>query len=97
MIREKLEAIGYIAKIYINMASKKKIVLKWSNRENDWKFYYPDNAGCLMMGVFFDIIKTTGHRIDWKEDLNKMLTDRGYDYKTLKITCEKINDKNKTI
>jgi len=71
------------------MARKKKIELRWSKRERDWLFNYPDNAGCTMMGVFFDMVKTTGHRTDWQQELKKMLEERGYDYTTLKITCQK--------
>lgn len=71
------------------MAKKEKIELKWSNKENDWLFNYPDNAGKSMADVFFDMIKTTGHRTDWKQDLKQMLEERGYDYSTLKITVKK--------
>lgn len=70
----------------------KQIKLKYSKREKDYIFNYPDNAGCLLMGVFFDILKTNGHRIDWQQDLKDMLTEHGYDYKTLKITCNKIKN-----
>lgn len=70
--------------------TKEKIQLRWSKREKDWLFKYPDNAGNTMMGVFFDMVKTTGHRTDWEEDLITMLTERGYDHKTFKITCDKI-------
>jgi len=69
--------------------NKKQIKLRWSKRENDWLFDGPDTKGHTMAGVFFDMVKTTGYRIDWEEELIKMLTDRGYDYKTLKITCDK--------
>lgn len=70
-----------------------KIELKWSKREDDWIFNYPDHEGATMAGPFFEMVKTTGYRIDWKEKLGKMLEDRGYDYKTLKITCKKKNNK----
>lgn len=69
---------------------KEKIKLSWSKKENDWVFDYPDNSGHTMAGVLFEMIKTTGHRIDWEEDLMTMLSERGYDYKTLKITCNKL-------
>lgn len=45
-----------------------------------------------MMGVFFEMVKTTGHRTDFKEGLMTMLAERGYDYRTLKITCDKLTD-----
>lgn len=67
-----------------------KIKLFWSKKEKDWMFKYPDDAGNSLTGVFFEMLKTTGHRMDWEEDLKKMLTDRGYDYTTLTITCKKI-------
>jgi len=68
---------------------KPAIKLKWSKRENDWIFDYPDNKGESLMGIFFDMMKTTGHRTDWEEDLKTMLTNAGYDYTTLKITVSK--------
>jgi hypothetical protein len=68
---------------------KPAIKLKWSKRENDWLFDYPDNNGKSLMGVFFEMTKTTGHRVDWEEDLKTMLTNAGYDYTTLKITVSK--------
>lgn len=72
------------------MDKQKEIKLTWSKKENDWLFNYSDNAGCSLMGVFFDILTISGHRMDWKEDLITKLTKNGYDYKTLKITCKKI-------
>ena len=69
---------------------KQKIELKWSKRKKDWEFHWSDNSGKSMMGVFFDMIKVNGHRMDWEEDLEKMLTERGYDYKSLKISCNKL-------
>lgn len=78
---------------FIDMANK-KIQLRWSKKENDWLFNYPDNAGKSMMGVFFDMVKTTGHRTDWEQGLMTMLTERGYDYRTLRITCDKLPDSN---
>lgn len=69
---------------------KDQIKLVWSKKENDWLFSYPNNAGKSMMGIFFDLIKITGHRMDWGETLEKKLRDRGYDPTTLKITCDKI-------
>jgi hypothetical protein len=68
---------------------KPVIKLKWSKRENDWVFDYPDNSGKFLMGVFFEMMKTTGHRVDWEENLKTMLTNAGYDYTTLKITVSK--------
>lgn len=71
-----------------------KIKLRWSKPDKDWKFQCTDRKGYSMMGVFFDLIKTKGHRMDWKETLEDMLTERGYDYTTLTITCKKKkNDK----
>jgi len=70
---------------------KKQIKLRWSKKENDWQFDYPDNAGSTMTGVFFGMVKTTGHRTDWQEELKAMLTERGYDYRTFKITCDKLS------
>jgi hypothetical protein len=71
----------------------KQIKLRWSIKENDWLFDYPDNDGKSIMGVFFDMVKTTGHRVDWQQELKEMLTERGYDYKSFKITCDKIKVK----
>jgi hypothetical protein len=68
---------------------KPKIKLKWSKKENDWIFDYPDNKGKSLMGVFFDMMKTSGNRTDWEDDLKTMLTNAGYDYTTLKITVSK--------
>ncbi len=67
-----------------------KIELKWSKREKDWIFNYPNWDGGTLTGVFFDMVKTTGHRTDWKEELKTLLANSGYDYTTLKITCKKI-------
>ncbi len=67
-----------------------KIKLFWSKRNKDWTFNYPDNAGKTLMGIFFEMVKTTGHRCDFKRELKDMLNDHGYDYKTLKITCDKL-------
>ena len=68
---------------------KPVIKLKWSKREKDWVFDYPDNNGKSLMGVFFEMTKTTGHHVDWEENLKTMLTNAGYDYTTLKITVSK--------
>lgn len=70
---------------------KKQIKLRWSKKENDWLFNAPDDAGHTMAGVFFEMTKTTGHRVDWQEGLMTMLAERGYDYRTLKITCDKLS------
>lgn len=67
-----------------------QIKLYWSKREKDWTFSYPDNSGHSIMGVFFDMLKVDEHRTTWDENLKKMLTDRGYDYTTLKMTCKKL-------
>lgn len=69
---------------------KEEIKLCWSKKEEDWLFSYPDLAGKSLMGVFFDLIKTTGHRMDWEQSLSNMLKERGYDPTTLKIICKKI-------
>ena len=69
--------------------TKEKIILRWSRKENDWLFDYPDSAGRSLMGPFFDMMKTTGHRTDWQQDLKPMLEEQGYDYTTLKITVKK--------
>jgi len=61
---------------------KVQVKMHWSKRENDWEFIYPDLDGKSLRGVFFDMTKTTGHKIDWEIEFKKMLTDRGYDYKT---------------
>lgn len=74
--------------------TKKRIELKWSKNQRDWMFSYPDNEGCSIMCVFFDMLKVSEHRVTWDEDLKKMLEDRGYDYKTLKITVDKKCDEN---
>jgi hypothetical protein len=68
----------------------KKLILKWSKQENDWQVKYPNNAGCSLMGVLFDMIQTDKRRINWEEDLIKLLTDRGFDYKTFTITVNQI-------
>lgn len=70
---------------------KDRIRLVWSKLEKDWRFSYPDNAGHSLAGVFFDMVKTTGHRVDWRDDLKNMLANHGYDFQTLKITCDKIS------
>lgn len=86
---------------------KNKIVLKWSKKENDWEFHYPDRAGNTLTGLFFEMLKIEENipfiRDEFKDgqlmkrinpiDLKTMLTERGYDYKTLRITCEKIKPK----
>jgi hypothetical protein len=81
-----------------------KIILKWSKKEHDWEFHYPDNAGRSIRGVFFSMLRVE-ENISWiknelvngvptpkknPQTLKEMLTERGYDYKTLKITCKKI-------
>lgn len=65
------------------------IKLRWSKSDKDWKFSYPDRAGRGLMGVFFDLLKTTGHRMDWEKTLEQMLDEHGYDKTTLTITCKK--------
>lgn len=67
-----------------------KIKLVWSKKAKDWKFHWPDNAGAHLRGVFFDMVKTTGHRTDWQKELSEMLRDHGYDPTTLQITCKKL-------
>lgn len=69
---------------------KKQIKLRWSKKEKDWLFDSHDEEGYLLAGVFFGMIKTTGHRTDWQESLISILTEKGYDYKTFKITCDKL-------
>ena len=69
---------------------KKQIKLIYSKKEKDWLFNFPDNEGNSLAGVFFDMVKTTGHRTDWFRDLKIILTEKGYDYKSFKITCDKI-------
>lgn len=66
-----------------------QIKLFWSKTDKDWKFSYPDREGRALMGPFFDMIKTTGHRTDWLKELSEMLKEHGYDPTTLKITCKK--------
>lgn len=74
------------------------IKLRWSKKEKDWLFSWIDNSGKGLMGVFFDMIKISGHRMDWKKELKTMLEEHGYDYTTLKITVKKIkpNEHNPT-
>lgn len=73
---------------------KKKVKLAWSKKENDWKFDYPDNAGSSLAQVFFSMIRyrtLSGLYIsEQQKEFKKLLEERGYDYTTLKITCEKI-------
>ena len=69
---------------------KIQVVMKWNKKEQDWYFTYPDRLGKGLMGPFFDMTKTTGHRIDWEQNLKSMLSEAGYDYTTFKITCDKI-------
>lgn len=71
-----------------------KLVLKWSKRQRDWLVNYEDRAGKHLCGVLFDMVKTTGHRVDWQQDLKTILTEKGYDYTTLKITCKKLVEPN---
>lgn len=87
-----------------------KIRLYWSKKENDWMMYYPDLAGKSLLGVFFEMLKVeenisflkyeprieNGERVlrENPQDLKQLLTERGYDYRTLKITCEKIKTDN---
>ena len=87
-LRDKLKQ-----RYFITMA-KKKIQLRWSKKERNWLFSYPDDAGKSMMGVFFDMVKATGRRTDWEQGLMTMLAERGYDYRTLRITCDKLLDSN---
>lgn len=67
----------------------KQIKLTYSKKEKDLLFNYPDNAGKGMMGIFFDMCTITGHRMDWGKTLQEALESHGYDYTTLKITCNK--------
>jgi hypothetical protein len=67
-----------------------EIKLFWSKKDKDWKFNYPDRAGKSLMGVFFDLIKTKGHRMDWEIELSDILRAHGYDPTTFEITCKKI-------
>lgn len=69
---------------------KNKIQLRYSVREKDWVFDYPDDSGWSLAGVFFEMTKTIGHKIDWQQEFKQMLTERGYDYKTFQITCKKL-------
>lgn len=67
-----------------------KIKLFWSKKDKDWRFSYPDTDGKYLMGVFFDLIKTKGHRMDWQKDLDQMIREHDYDPTTLQITCKKL-------
>jgi len=67
-----------------------KIQLRWSKKENDWVFNFPDNTGKTMMGTFFDMVKVETPTNDGDKGLIDMLTERGYDYRTLNIICEKL-------
>ncbi len=76
-----------------------KIKLSWSKKEDDWQFHYPDRMGNRLTGLFFEMLKIEENirflqpnilDPDRKPPtLKQMLTESGYDYKTLKITCEK--------
>jgi hypothetical protein len=66
----------------------KTLKLYWSKREQDWMVFYPDLAGKSMRGPVFGMTQTTGRRMDWEQDLKAMLTDRGYDYTTFRITVK---------
>lgn len=66
-----------------------KVVMAWSKKEGDWIIKWPDREGKTLSGPFFDMTKTTGHRIDWGEPLLKILEDRGYDATTFQISVQK--------
>lgn len=68
---------------------KKQVKLIYSKKEKDLLFSYPDNADKSLMGIFFDMCTITGHRMDWGQTLKEALESRGYDYTSLKITCDK--------
>lgn len=61
--------------------------LKWSKKENDWIFKYPNRAAESMTNIFFDMIKIEKH-IDYidKKTLKEMLDERGFDHTSLKLT-----------
>lgn len=73
-----------------------KVKMYWSKRNKDWTFNYPDRSGKLLMGVFVDMLKTTGHRTDWQQDLKTILRDHGYDPDTFQITCKKLTNPTKS-
>ena len=90
---------------------KDKIVLKWSKQEKDWIFYYPDRIGQSMTALFFEMIKIEENISFHKKEINEygkivdkscvqnlkqFLTERGYDYTTFKITCNKNESKRNT-
>lgn len=74
------------------MSKQKKVVLNYNNKKKDFIFEYTDNNGKSLMAVFFNMIKTTGHRTDFKMNLEEILKYYGYDVNTFKITCKKLND-----
>ena len=69
----------------------KETHLRWSVKENDWTFKYPDNKGKSLATIFFDMLKVENNLpfVDGKT-LKELLTERGYDYKSFKITVDKI-------
>jgi hypothetical protein len=86
--------------------TKVQFKLNWSKKEKDWLFHYPDDAGRSCMGLFFEMLKIEDNisfiMNEFKngalkkkakpQTLKEFLTERGYDYKTLKITCDKFKD-----
>ena len=77
-----------------------EIKLSWSKREKDWLFSYPNNAGKSLMDVFFGMMRIEENLRFLQpnilnpnavpQTLKEMLTERGFDYTTLKITCKKL-------
>jgi hypothetical protein len=76
-----------------------EVKLFWTEKEKDWNFKYPDNAGGSMAGLFFDMLKIEEnikflqpnilHPKDIPPTLIQFLEERGYDYTTLKLTIQK--------
>ena len=71
------------------MSQRKKVIVKWSTRENDWVSHYPEweNRNARILGNnFFEMIKEFEK---WKgESLRQVLINGGFDPDTFTISVK---------
>lgn len=78
------------------MSKVKKVVVKWSKKEQDWKTNFESNAGKAVGRAFFDMIKYFERHMeaDWQGrptgfiNIRHYLSNLGYDPDTLTISVK---------
>lgn len=73
---------------------KNKVIVKWSEKENDWVSKYESRDGKIVSGAFFDMIRKFEEFMskDWEgkptgfTNLRDYLSDSGFDPNTFTIS-----------